>query len=157
MCFSHKIQYSWWNWRDVVFLSFVHSLWTKILIISYNSTFSQFPSTSIYYRMRPGSLGKRLSRPKLLMSVGRHLWSHSRWNSYQNLGLLHGVRHVPPTAGVQTWREQSPQVLHYEHIEETKSDSHFLCKSNSFIATSKHYHACITAQAQIRPQSKCCP
>ncbi len=47
MFVSHKIQYSWRNWRDVVFLSFVHSLWTKILNISYNSTISQFPSTSM--------------------------------------------------------------------------------------------------------------
>ena len=80
-------------------------------------------STEIFYQMRLGSLGKRPSRPKWLNVPGKTLWSYSFWNSSQNLGLLLGVHHTPPTAGVQTRRGQSPQVLHHKHIEETQSDS----------------------------------
>jgi hypothetical protein len=59
------------------------------------------------------ALGKDHLGPNDWMSVGRHLWGHSWWNSYQNLGLIHGLHHIPHTAGVQAWPGQISQVLYY--------------------------------------------
>ena len=58
--------------------------------------------SEIYYPMRPGSLGKRSSRPKQLNVRGKTSTESLTTKLLQHLGLLHGVCHIPPTAGIQT-------------------------------------------------------
>jgi hypothetical protein len=103
-------------------------------------------STEIFYQMRLGSLGKRLSRSKQTNVHGKMSRSHSWQNSYQNLGLFLWLHHIPHSrCSDKIWVTLSSTTLQIHWRDPMGFQlANFWCELSSLAASLKLYHVCTT-------------